>query len=967
MKRVVALLLIASVVLFAAVAPKSSLKKAGAPMPKMPTAEIKAAPLHMDNASVKTRTINMSKAPALAVDTTVVTLVYLEDFENGANGWTQFDGTAPDPRAVWGLGDYNATGDSLWWCVDEDLGGYHTDWIVALETPSVTLSPGDSTLSFQLNLAVEEPAVYEDYDGWDGANLQISKDDGVTWAVLTDITGVPYNATSVYAFDYMLGTGPGVPGWCGTLAGDVEVNLGDYIGETVKIRFVFASDPMTCTVEEPHLFGMQVDSINVAGDAVYNGSAKDGLVSLWAGNQASGSYWAIEDRTDSIPSPTHLLRNWVSGDTTFARNLEDYYVSPSITLPDEAATLIYCDFEFWADFADETGDFPDVDYWRLEVSPDDGETWNAISNPTGDPTLPNYVYNQQIPAWYSFQYAYGEACDLTSFAGQTVKFRFYFHSDDDKPSGQGLMIDDFVVYTQPDLPTPQNITATLNDGNVDVAWQDMNGTYQMPKSFMATTPESETIGAYYAPGRTYFGDDSTTGFGLYQPYTTNGKDITFTSLDFALYNINPYGDSISVSLFGVDTMITPLYWSDNMVPDTVDGFQTLDISAANITWNGEFWVGVTWETSASFPTCYLDDGSGLKIYHPSGAFYNDGASATPFGAMGYGEVTYSGLAYNVYRRVASESVPVLIAEGLTTNSFKDEDADPFTEYVYTVACATPTFTGNVSDGASVFVISADVEEAKYDNGIASTIFELGMDTTVAVKITPSKYPAKLEALRFNSYFAMDVYKIALYKDDNGTPGQAWLKIEPKVTAIEDWNTFKIVDALTVNDGNGIVLRDGESVWIGVKGATAGDYPAWLSADNQSAFSGMSAMQVPGGNWASTAPYLMANPLIRGYFDTDIDTTAIADVPVPSKYALAQNYPNPFNPVTTIHFELKNSGMTKLDIFDVTGRHVRTLLNGTVDAGAYDLRFDASALSSGIYFYRLTSGSFTDIKKMSLLK
>jgi hypothetical protein len=107
-------------------------------------------------------------------------------------------------------------------------------------------------------------------------------------------------------------------------------------------------------------------------------------------------------------------------------------------------------------------------------------------------------------------------------------------------------------------------------------------------------------------------------------------------------------------------------------------------------------------------------------------------------------------------------------------------------------------------------------------------------------------------------------------------------------------------------------------------------------------------------------------MIRGYFDTDIDTTSIPEI-IPAKYELAQNYPNPFNPVTTIHFELKETGMTTVDIFDITGRHVRTLLNGSVDAGAYDLRFDASALSSGVYFYRLTSGTFSDIKKMSLLK
>ncbi len=196
------------------------------------------------------------------------------------------------------------------------------------------------------------------------------------------------------------------------------------------------------------------------------------------------------------------------------------------------------------------------------------------------------------------------------------------------------------------------------------------------------------------------------------------------------------------------------------------------------------------------------------------------------------------------------------------------------------------------------------------------------------------------------------------------PGDTWLRIEPPVTAIDGWNTFLPIDGLTAT-GSGIVLEEGESVWIGVKGATPGDYPAWLGADTDG-YSGKATMQIPGGGWTSIASYLRCNPMIRGYFDIDIDITATDEI-VPAEYALAQNYPNPFNPVTTIHFELEEAGMTMIDIFDITGRHVRTLANTNMSAGSYDLRFDASALSSGVYFYRMTSGDFTAVKKMSLLK
>ena len=745
----------------------------------------------------------------------------------------------------------------------------------------------------------------------------------------------------------------------------LKVDLGDYIGDTVSVRFVFGADGGYDTNDDDTMYGMLVDSINIAGDALYLGSVNDSLVS-YSVNTAKGTYWNIEERTDSLPSNTHVLRNYIPGDTTYALNLEDYYVSPSITLPDEPATLIYCDFEFFADFEDED-EYPDREYWRLEVSPDNGETWNPISNPTDDPNGSYYVYSEGILAWYNFQYAYGETCDLTPFAGQTIKFRFYFRSDGDAPIGHGLMIDDFVVYSQPDLPIATGVSAAMNAGNVDVAWDDMDGTYDLLKSFMSTSPESETIGAYYGPGQTYFGNDSTAGFALAAPHNTGNKDFHFTNLDFALYNLNPYGDSISVALFGVDTALHTLYWSDNFVPDTTNDFQTIDVSSEDLVWNGEFWVMVTWETGTLFPACFLDAGSGVKIYYPGVGFYNASTDATPFGARGFTQVTYSGLEYNVYRReVGKTTLELLNTSPLATNSFNDDTANPLTEYEYTVVCVSDGFEGKMSAGASIFVLPDDHEEKKYDDGTPEDVFEAGQDTMVVVKITPSAYPAKLTAMRFYGLFAGDVFKMKIFQDEAGMPGDSWLLIEPPITAIEGWNTFQVSDVMTVTPGrDGVVLREGESVWIGVKGTTVGGYPAWLGTDMDS-FSGMATMQVPGGGWSSMASYLRGNPMIRGYFDTDIDTTSVPEI-IPAKYELAQNYPNPFNPVTTIRFELKETGMTKLEVFDITGRHVRTLMNGSVEAGAYDLRFDASALSSGVYFYRLTSGDFTDIKKMSLVK
>ncbi|MBS1492287.1 MAG: T9SS type A sorting domain-containing protein [Bacteroidetes bacterium] len=90
---------------------------------------------------------------------------------------------------------------------------------------------------------------------------------------------------------------------------------------------------------------------------------------------------------------------------------------------------------------------------------------------------------------------------------------------------------------------------------------------------------------------------------------------------------------------------------------------------------------------------------------------------------------------------------------------------------------------------------------------------------------------------------------------------------------------------------------------------------------------------------------------------------------PEGFNLSQNYPNPFNPTTNIKFNIPVSGFTSLKVYDIIGNEVATLVNQNVQKGEYSVQFNTSELnlSSGVYFYRLTTGNFTDVKKMSLIK
>jgi hypothetical protein len=81
----------------------------------------------------------------------------------------------------------------------------------------------------------------------------------------------------------------------------------------------------------------------------------------------------------------------------------------------------------------------------------------------------------------------------------------------------------------------------------------------------------------------------------------------------------------------------------------------------------------------------------------------------------------------------------------------------------------------------------------------------------------------------------------------------------------------------------------------------------------------------------------------------------------------QNYPNPFNPSTSIEFTLPRTTYVRLDVYNTLAERVATLVNGIEQAGLHSVRLDASALPSGVYFYRLTSGELVQTNKMTLVK
>ncbi len=185
-------------------------------------------------------------------------------------------------------------------------------------------------------------------------------------------------------------------------------------------------------------------------------------------------------------------------------------------------------------------------------------------------------------------------------------------------------------------------------------------------------------------------------------------------------------------------------------------------------------------------------------------------------------------------------------------------------------------------------------------------------------------------------------------------------------------TSEAPDVAAGDGGVGIIYRyytsprEGRFVWRPLSGAwsTAEKY-----TDNEPYYNKPS-IEYLGNNKFGVVYLSWTSPVVRGaYFDLNDMLVGIDDfnVDLPSDYNLLQNYPNPFNPSTVIRFSVPEQANVTLKIFNSIGQEIATLLNGEITAGNHQVDFNATALSSGIYFYQISSPSFTATKKMILIK
>jgi hypothetical protein len=122
-------------------------------------------------------------------------------------------------------------------------------------------------------------------------------------------------------------------------------------------------------------------------------------------------------------------------------------------------------------------------------------------------------------------------------------------------------------------------------------------------------------------------------------------------------------------------------------------------------------------------------------------------------------------------------------------------------------------------------------------------------------------------------------------------------------------------------------------------------------------------------WRVNAKNYYGTSVYSSVFNFTTTVTGISKngAEIPGKFMLYGNYPNPFNPVTNIRFDLPNHSEVSLQVYNIEGKLIDNLVKGVFEAGIYNISYDAGSLPSGIYFYKLTAGNYTQTRKMVLVK
>ncbi len=255
----------------------------------------------------------------------------------------------------------------------------------------------------------------------------------------------------------------------------------------------------------------------------------------------------------------------------------------------------------------------------------------------------------------------------------------------------------------------------------------------------------------------------------------------------------------------------------------------------------------------------------------------------------------------------------------------------------------------------------------YDGGATWTNSSTGFGTT-----TTDNDPVR--GLSMSTIDTVTILAGRFFNSTNGGPwlstngGTSWTQIAGGITPTAPGSLIRSV-----------LIRPGSNTefFFGGDATTAQPGGVWRTTNSGgtwSDFNGgsmLNTMTVRSLGWRTTDNTLFAGVSVgaSGVHGYTFPPTGVHDPGngIPKDFSLNQNYPNPFNPSTVIDFAVPKTAFVTVKVYDLMGKEVKTLVNETKQAGYYSLNFNASNLTSGVYFYKITAGDFTASKKMMLVK
>ena len=879
----------------------------------------------------------------------IIDTVYFEDFEEGAPGWQLIDYTDIGPK--WHPDTFHAYGGTgkSWWMGDPQIGGYLDHWYQVLDSPELTLPSGTIYLTFVMRRGIEEPANYQQYDGWDGCNVRISTDGGNTWTVI-EPDYPEYNCSSLYSFGYEHGEGPGVPGWGGSSPGfdweAVQFNLSDYAGQTVKIRWAFASDPGYCTTDDPTLFGWQIDNIDIAGVFSSNAEGNDTLQFTRASLvPVAGQIWHLaEDPT--APSPIHIMSCDTNG--TYLPNLVDAMVSPFIHLPE--VEEIYATFYLKGNMNDRD-QFPNVDYFAFQLSPD-GTQWFYISNPNGDPDDINYVYLlTDASEWFSFIEGYSESWDedIAVYAGDSVQFRIVVYSDEDEPIGEGMKVDNFLVWVVRMLCPPYGLYATAGDRLITLNWHP-------------PIPGTPAILAYDNEPRYYINDA--------QPYAVRFTPESYPAMLMQamvdLYGSPAFSGTYSLYVWdddGANGMPgTQLLQIDGLVVEhPYIGFETIDLSPYGIVIeDGDYYIGVGNFAQGdqgllvdTFPAqnrsyCYY----GGQWYPLTDAYETVTNLLIRSKVIQYEPGAEPADSFRIYRK---EEAGTYSPIATTVDTFyQDTDVENDHTYWYYVTAFFGTSETPPSNEVSATPFSLTTVDICYDDGIPDGGYTIGSGNYMAVRFTPPEYPVGITKIRYYLTSGPGNFIGYIWDDDgeDGLPGTQLYQAN-FIGATEGWNEHILDSMLVITDGD---------FYVGLRALTT---TPPLGYDTTAPFDDRSYYKVGDEPWELFSDAgLYYDLMIRATVDTHaVGVEEVARTEILS-IKLANSIIGDY-----VHATVTVPGMQDfaITLHNVMGQKLSTPVTIRNMGDHYDVTIGVANLPTGIYFITVRSHDSSVITKVVKLR